>query len=146
MNFNNDIVKYSIPHQCGQCIHYESCNHTCRDTPNPQCRNFTPNNVSRFLNDVICHFSLTVPKSKEAKLKRVCSYYGTCGDKVPTLDYYYVGFINDCISELRKGKTVYIFKLSQLREIMRFYSDISATYVGDGIIELTGNLSSKTKC
>jgi len=80
-----------------------------------------------------------VPRSKETKLKRVCCYHGAYNDKITTLDDYYVGFINDCISELRKGKTVYIFKLSHLWEIAKFHTDMVAAYVGDGIISLTGN-------
>ncbi len=145
MNFNSDIIKYAVPHHCGQCVHRESCNQSRDNELNPRCGKFVPDNMDNFLNDTINYFNLNVPKSKELKLKRVCTHQRAYNDKVATLDYYYVNFINDCISELRKGKTVYIFKLSQLREIMRFYSDISATYVGDGIIGLTGNCKRKRK-
>ncbi len=145
MNFSSDIIKYAIPHHCGQCVHRENCNQTFDNAHNPCCRDCLPDNMDNFLNDTINYFSLNVPKSKEPKLKRVCTHQRAYNDKVATLDYYYVNFINDCISELRKGKTVYIFKLSHLWEIMRFCSDISATYVGDGIIGLTGNCKCKRK-
>ncbi len=138
MNLNNDIVRYAIPHQCRQCTHCNDCSYACHNMTNPRCWNFIPDNMNSFLNDTITYFCLNVPKSKETKLKRVCTYHGAFNDRVMTLDDYYVNFINDCIGELRKGKTVYIFKLSQLWEKVRFYSDISATYVGDGIIGLTG--------
>lgn len=138
MNLNSDIIRYAIPHQCRQCTHCGDCDYNCYNTPNPRCWSFIPDNMNGFLNDTITYFCLNVPKSKETKLRRVCTYNGAYNDRVTTLDDYYVNFINDCIGELRKGKTVYIFKLSQLWEIIRFYSDITATYVGDGIIGLTG--------
>ena len=98
---------------------------------------FVPDNMDDFLNDTITYFESNMTKSKLNKLKRVCTYNGATNDKITTLDTYYVNFINDCISELRKGKTVYVFKLSQLWEILRFVDGIKAVYQGDGIIGLT---------
>ena len=77
-----------------------------------------------------------MPKSKLNKLKRVCTYGKATNDKITTLDTYYVNFINDCISGLRKGKMMYVFKLSQLWEILRFVDGVTAVYQGDGIIGL----------
>lgn len=49
-----------------------------------------------------------------------------------TLDKYYVGMINDTLSQIRKGKTAYLFHLSQVQEVMRF-EDIKVTYnIDDG--------------
>ena len=90
-----------------------------------------------FLNDTITYFEMNMTKSKDEKLKRVCTYQGATNDKVTTLDSYYTNFINDNISELRKGETVYVFKLSQLWEILRFVDRVTAVYQGDGIIGLT---------
>ena len=97
---------------------------------------FVPDNMDNFLNDTITYFEMNMTKSKYNKLQRVCTYNGATNDKVTTLDTYYVNFINDCISELRKGKTVYVFKLSQLWEILRFVDGVKAVYQGDGIIGL----------
>lgn len=97
---------------------------------------FVPNNMDDFLNDTISYFEMNVTKSKYNKLQRVCTYNGATNDKVTTLDTYYVNFINDCISELRNGKMVYVFKLSQLWEILRFVDGVKAVYQGDGIIGL----------
>lgn len=47
-----------------------------------------------------------------------------------TLDKYYVGMINDTLSEIRKGKTAYLFHLSQIQEVMKF-EDIDFTYNSD---------------
>lgn len=137
MNLNNDILRYAIPHQCYQCTMNLSCDSPCHNTPNPLCKKFVPNNMDNFLNDTITYFEMNMPKSKLKKLKRVCTYNRATNDKVTTLDTYYVNFINDCISELRNGKMVYVFKLSQLWEILRFVDKIKAVYQGDGIIGLT---------
>ena len=136
MNLNNDILRYAIPHQCCQCTMNLSCDSPCHNTPNPLCKKFVPNNMDNFLNDTITYFEMNMTKSKYNKLQRVCTYNKATNDKVTTLDTYYVNFINDCISELRNGKTVYVFKLSQLWEILRFVDGIKAVYQGDGIIGL----------
>ena len=136
MNLNNDILRYAIPHQCRQCTRNLSCDFSCHNIPNPRCMEFVPDNMDNFLNDTITYFEMNMTKSKYNKLQRVCTYNGATNDKVTTLDTYYVNFINDCISELRKGKTVYVFKLSQLWEILRFVDEVKAMYQGDGIIGL----------
>ena len=137
MNLNNDIVHYAIPHRCNQCTFNYGCCHVCHNSTNPQCRNFIPDNMDRFLNDTILYFKLNYPKSKTNRLKRICTYQGAYNDNVTTLDSYYVNFINDSISQLRKGKTVYVFKLSHVWEILQFVDDVKAVYQGDGIIGLT---------
>ena len=98
-----------------------------------------------FLNDTISYFEMNVDKSKYNKLQRICTYNRATNDKVTTLDTYYVNFINDCISELRKGKMVYVFKLSQLWEILRFVDRVKAVYQGDSIIGLTCKDTNKSK-
>ena len=136
MNLNNDILRYAIPHQCYQCTMNLSCDSPCHNTPNPLCKKFIPDNMDSFLNNIITYFEMNMTKSKYNKLKRVCTYNRATNDKVTTLDTYYVNFINDCISELRKGKMIYVFKLSQLWEILKFVDRVKAVYQGDGIIGL----------
>ena len=106
---------------------------------------FNPDNMDSFLNDTITYFEMNMPKSKYNKLQRVCTYNKATNDKVTTLDTYYVNFINDCISELRNGKMVYVFKLSQLWEILRFVDRVKAVYQGDGIIGLVCKDINKSK-
>lgn len=145
MDLNSDITRYAIPHQCSQCTYYYDCHYMCYKTSNPQCRRFIPDNINMFLNDTILYFRLNYPRCKDKKLKRVANYHGAYNDRVTTLDDYYVNFINDSIGELRRGKTVYVFKLSQMWEIVRFCPDITATYQGDGIIALCQNHNIKSK-
>lgn len=146
MNLNKDILKYAIPHQCHQCTMNLSCDFACHNTPNPRCMKFVPNNMDRFLNDTITYFEMNMVKSKDEKLKRVCkSYQGVFNDRIKPLDNYYVDFINDNISELRNGNMVYVFKLHQLWEILRFVNGVTAVYQGDGIIGLTCKDSIKSK-
>ena len=106
---------------------------------------FVPDNMDNFLNDTITYFEMNMTKSKYNKLKRVCTYNRATNDKVTTLDTYYVNFINGCISGLRKGKMMYVCKLSQLCEILRFVDGVKAVYQGDGIIGLTCKDSIKSK-
>ena len=137
MNLNNDIVHYAIPHRCNQCTFNYGCSHVCHKTTNPQSRNFIHNNMDRFLNDTILYFKLNCAKSKTNRLKRICPSDGPYTDNVTPLDSHYVTFIHDSISQLRKGKTVYVFKLSHVWEILQFVDDVKAVYQGDGIIGLT---------
>ena len=79
--------------------------------------------------------------SKDKKLKRkvytyYVNYYGIADDNVTTLDAYYVNFINDSLSLLRKGKPAYVFSLLHIRDIMRFEQNLVAKYAGDSVIEL----------
>lgn len=137
MDLNCDIARYGIPHQCSQCIFKYGCTSLYHNKPNPHCGEFVPNNMDLFLNDTITYFKLFGVKSKDKRLKRVCSYHGGYNDNVTTLDSYYTNFINDCLSELRKGRMVYVFKLSQVWEILKFVDNVKAIYQGDGIIGLT---------
>ena len=145
MNLNHDIIRYGIPHCCNQCAMTYSCHFMCHNKPNPMCSKFIPDNMDNFLNDVIQYFSDHVDKSTDKKLKRVCTYQGATNDKITPLDSYYVGFINDCISELQKGKMVYVFKLSQLWEILKFVDRVKAVYQDDGIIGLVCKNINKSK-
>ena len=145
MNLNHDIIRYGIPHCCNQCAMTYSCHFMCHNKPNLMCSKFIPDNMDNFLNDVIQYFSDHVDKSTDKKLKRVCTYQGATNDKITPLDSYYVGFINDCISELQKGKMVYVFKLSQLWEILKFVDGITAVYQDDGIIGLVCKNINKSK-
>ena len=144
-DFNSDIIRYNIPHSCKQCTRCYDCYDVRYGKPNPQCRRFVPSNMDMFLNDMITYFEINVPKSKSKKLNRVCSYNGATNDKITTLDKYYVDLINDSIKELRKGKITYIFNIHQLYDIIKFCSDFTAQYQGDGIIALIGKKNTKEK-
>lgn len=144
-DFNSDIIRYNIPHSCNQCTRCYDCYDVRYGKPNPQCRRFIPSNMDMFLNDTITYFNENVPKSKDEKLNRVCSYNGATNDKVTTLDKYYVDLINDSVQELRNRRTAYIFNIHQLYDIVQFYGDFTAKYQGDGIIALIGKKNTKEK-
>lgn len=140
MNFirqlNDDIARYEIPFSCKQCTRFYDCHEVYLNGNKPHCHNFVPSNIDIFLNDIITHFELNIPKSKQKRLSRVCGYNGATNDKITTLDTYYVGFINDNIKEISKGHTVYIFNVHQLYDIVKFCRGFVAKYLGDGIIAL----------
>lgn len=84
--------------------------------------------MSEVIDRVATDLHINTDKSSDKRLKRVLTgdrHKMTCdGD---TLDKYYVGMINDTLSEIRKGKTAYLFHLSQIQEVMKF-ENIDFTY------------------
>lgn len=136
MNFNFEIKRYSILHSCKECVHKESCPSGEKNLVNPYCSNFLPSNIDNFLNKTILHMTMHCPKSSDKYLKRCCRKSASASsDGVTTLDAYYVDFINDSISQLRKGHKVYVFKLNHIKDIIPYFSDFTAKYI-DGIFEL----------
>ena len=147
MKLYKEISK-SIPHSCAECCKCGCCEYVKENKHEESCEcyDFVPSNTQEFLNKIVGRYKLIVPDSKDKKLKRkVYSYYdnyhGIVDDKVTTLDAYYVGFINDCLDLLRKGKPAYIFKIEHLRDIMRFEKEITVNYIGDGSIEVRKEVS-----
>ena len=84
--------------------------------------------MSEVMSSISFNLRMNTGKSHDKKLIRRPTdnrYKMTCdGD---TLDKYYVGMINDTLSEIRKGKTAYLFHLSQIQEVMKF-EDVDFTY------------------
>lgn len=125
MNLHNDLLKAKITHNCEQC---------CMNCTNcsTACDKFYPENMTEFMDYALECIRGMVEPSKERTLKRYAvrdsrSY----NDKVATLDYYYVLLVNSVLSEIRKGKTDYVYSFEQIKDIMRFESDISVRYIAD---------------
>lgn len=141
-------ISKTIPHSCFECCKCDCCEYVKENKHEESCEcyDFVPNNIQYFLDKIVKRYKFIVPDSKDKKLKRkVYSYYdnyhGIVNDKVTTLDAYYVGFINDCLELLRKGKPAYIFKIEHLRDIMRFEKKIVVNYIGDGSIKIRKEVS-----
>lgn len=125
MNLHNDLLKAGIKHDCKLCCR------KCKNR-NTSCYDFYPENMAEFMDYAIDFLSKTVEPSKEKKLKRHVIRDGkSYNDKVSTLDYYYVLLINTALSEIRKGRSDYVYSFEQIRDIMRFEPDISAKYIAD---------------
>lgn len=144
MKLQKEIAK-SFPHTCDDCIKQGSCGvqSQYKNSTTHNCPDYIPINIEEKLKTITVYYKQTVPQSKETKLKRkVCgyynSYYGIVDDKVTTLDNYYVNFINDCLSLLRKGQPAYVFRLIHIRDILRFERNINVEYLNDeAVIKLT---------
>lgn len=84
--------------------------------------------MSEVMSSISFNLRMNTGKSHDKRLMRRPindRHRMTCdGD---TLDKYYVNMINDTLSEIRKGKTAYLFHLSQIQEVMKF-EDIDFTY------------------
>lgn len=133
MNINNDLRSCGIPHSCRQCIRkHNDCGNGCA------CTEFFPDNMDVFLDYVVTYLKENTPLSKEKKLKRHARAYSGLGlkyDDTTTLDEYYVRMINDVLSEIRRGKSDYLFNFEQIRDVLRFERNITLRYV-DGCYEI----------
>lgn len=128
MNFAKEFASVGLHYNCSTCG-FSNC--SSRGIPHC-CTNYFPSNMETLMDKVIMDLNVVTDKSSEKRLKRVPignRNKMTCdGD---TLDKYYVGMINDTLSQIRKGKTAYLFHLAQVKEIIRF-EDINVTYNADG--------------
>lgn len=124
MNFAKEFASVGLHYNCSTCG-FSNC--SSRGLPYC-CTNYFPENMDEVMDRVAADLHINTEKSSDKRLKRVSTgdrHKMTCdGD---TLDKYYVGMINDTLSEIRKGKVAYLFHLSQVKEIMRF-ENIDFTY------------------
>ena len=127
MNLHNDLSKVKISHGCESC-----CCNKCRCSKRGMaCENFYPEDTADFMEYILETLLKTVEPSKERRLKRHVVRDKSYNDKIPTLDYYYVLFVNSVLSEIRKGGVDYAYNLEQIKEIIRFEPDITITYIAD---------------
>lgn len=124
MNFAKEFASVGLHYNCSTCG-FSNC--SSRGLPYC-CTNYFSENMDEVMDRVAADLHINTEKSSDKRLKRVSTgdrHKMTCdGD---TLDKYYVGMINDTLSEIRKGKVAYLFHLSQVQEIMRF-ENIDFTY------------------
>ena len=59
-------------------------------------------------------------------------------DDTVDLCKYYTKMINDCLKTIRGGGTAYLYKLSQVKEVLRFQQDVSLS-VCDGVYYISMN-------
>lgn len=122
MRFTKDLNHHNIPYSCEQCCLKSSCQ---KKIP---CDSFYPDNMDRYMEIVTTYLKESHPPLNEEKsLKRhVTTAIGSHGitSDTTTLDRYYVNLINDSLSEIRKGRTAYLFYVEQIRDVMRFERDV----------------------
>lgn len=126
MNLHNDLIKVKVVHGCENC-----CRKNCRyNNCNSACENFYPENSAEFMEYVLDEFRKNITPSSDKKLKRHIVPDGkSYNDKVTTLDEYYILLVNSVLSEIRKGGVDYAYSLEQIRDILRFETDISVKYI-----------------
>jgi len=59
--------------------------------------------------------------------KLTCDTYTGMGvtTDIPTLNRYYIAFMNDVLNEIRHGRTSYVFNFQQVAELMKFEPNIN---------------------
>lgn len=125
MNLHNDLLKVGIKHGC------EKCCRRCQKC-NTACEQFYPENMTEFMEYALDCLRETVEPSREYTLKRhVMRDRKSYDDGITPLDSYYVQLVNTALSEIRRGKTDYVYSFEQIRDIMRFESNITAKYIAE---------------
>lgn len=85
--------------------------------------------------------STQVPASPGKYLRRrVTSLGAGIVLDIEPLDAYYVQLINDTLKQIRHGKTAYLFRLAQVRDVLRFEPSAQFAVI-DGIISVNLNRS-----
>ena len=123
MSLHNDLQTVKIPHSCGNC-----CRRCSGFTV--ACSEFYPSNMTDFMEYAVSHLRERVVPSNDNKLKRrAVRDMNSYDDGITTLDGYYVQFINSVLSEIRRGKTDYVFSFEQIAELMRFEERLAVRYI-----------------
>ncbi len=129
MNFAKELTSVGLHCNCLTCVHSNCVNKDFSHC----CINYFPSNMRSFMDRVLFDLRVNTEKSSDKKLVRhpVSDSRNKMTCDGNTLDQYYVSMINDVLSQIRKGKTAYLFHLSQIQEIMRF-EDVDTMYDSDG--------------
>lgn len=129
--------------KCNQC--QLECSGRCVQTDKPEpygsCEDFIPIDRDLYLQDAVDYIDAFIPKSKS---KHFVIKDNNREDR--TLNFYYAGLINDCVQELQNGNEAYCFKIEQLVDIMKFVTEIKASYESEGIIKLIQRSSQNVSC
>ena len=84
------------------------------------------------INQIICGLRQSNIPAKERRLVRRATKSKYCTyDYIPTTDMYYVSFINNVLRNIRHGEVDYIFKIKQLKELLRYEPDLEVSYADD---------------
>jgi hypothetical protein len=110
-----DIVK------CTDCYWGRSC------SEENICNQFAYLQEEDFENKVLPALRERIRPSEDRKLKRHSVRSNDVSYDGDSLDSYYVGMINDTLSEIRDGHTAYIFNLEQVCDVLRFEPDADFT-------------------
>lgn len=84
------------------------------------------------IDQIVCNLRESNIPAKERRLVRRTTKSKYCTDDyIPTTDMYYVSFINNVLRNIRHGEVDYIFKIEQLKELLRYEPDLEVSYADD---------------
>ncbi|WP_206459428.1 hypothetical protein [Anaerovorax sp. IOR16] len=124
-------------------LSYKNCKHcqyndTC---PKFKCEYISPVPDDKDKSNILLQYLLRCNKPTEEKFLKIgYSHHSThiTNDGVTELYRYYVSIINDSLKIIRSGGTAYLYKISQVTEILKFEQDVSLS-VCDGVYYITMN-------
>jgi hypothetical protein len=119
---------------CKDCMWFARCK---KDGICRICEDFTPTGDDTYCENLEMYLKKHVVPARTKRMTLSGSNYKYMGMRQETtLNQYYCEFINDAIRELKKGHTAYVFKISQIADIMSFLPDIHIDAFKDGIFYL----------
>jgi hypothetical protein len=113
---DEQIIKNAI--KCEDCYWGDKCPSESGNI----CEHFTYLDENTFEEKVLPYIREHVHSRVEKRLTRksLRSRMVSYDDSTTPLDDYYVGMINDTLSEIRRGRTAYLYSLEQVWELLSF--------------------------
>lgn len=128
--YNTTKNKYN--EDCKICMFYKSCHKTDEE----QCEYLTPVDEDGYCEELMNRLRSKNKPFGRNEAERVPRNQYLHYDSVPSLHGYYKSYIKDCLSEIRSGRTAYLYKEKQIACLLRFEPDINVTYQ-DGVFYIT---------
>ena len=122
---------------CKECFWYTRCKQYGENI-NRGCNDFDPLDVDTYCANIESYLKEHVSPTSEKRMSLRASAHKELGVRdESSLASYYCEFINDSVHEIKKGHITYVFKISQIADIMKFLPNVHITDFKDGIYYLT---------
>ena len=121
--------KYNVDNtgvSCNDCIWGDMC------SENTPCHHIQFLSEEYFQDVVLPRIRESITPRRERRLSRKVIKSSGVDYSGESLDSYYIAMINDCLSEIRKHRTAFIFNVDQIREVLSFEPDANIE-INDGI-------------
>ena len=123
---------------CKECFWYTRCKQYGENI-NKVCNDFDPLDVDTYCANIESYLKEhNKPSNKHRMTIRAIkdTTHGITYD-CDSLNNYYVQMINDDIKVLKSGGTAYVFKISQIKDLMRYLPDLHIETFDEGIYYLS---------
>lgn len=130
-----DVKLLSKVENCKDCYWYTRCK---KYGEIKVCEDFDPLDTDTYCANIESYLKEHTSPTFEKRMSLRASAHKELGIRDEgSLASYYCEFINDSVHELKKGHITYVFKISQIADIMKFLSDVHIAEFKDRIYYLT---------